>query len=119
MKRDDNPVDICFPLRRALILRVILRLSDNEEMDIDRGLLTALLEIDRYKHGSRSFEKIVLLTNGPGSNGLLRSNLPSAEQLSLHVDYGKFMGLVNRDLPFTMKSEDLAPAIHEYYRQLG
>ncbi|KHE91959.1 MAG: AAA family ATPase [Candidatus Scalindua rubra] len=119
LKKDDNPVDICFPLRRALILRVILRLKDGEEMDIDRGLLTAFLEIDRYKHGSRSLEKIVLLTKGPGSKGLMRSNLPSAEQLSLHVDYDMFMGLVNRDLPFKMKSEDLAPAVHEYYRQLG
>ncbi len=116
---DNNPVDICFPLRRALILRVILQLNDNEEMDIDRGLLTALLEIDMYKHGSRSLEKMVLQTKGSGPNGLSRSNLPSSEQLSLHVDYDNFIGLVNRDLPFKMKSEDLAPAIHEYYRQLG
>ena len=115
---DDNPVDICFPLRRALSLRVILGLNDNEEMDIDKGLLTALLEIDRYKHGTRSLEKIVILTKGSGSKGLMRSNLPSSEQLSLHVDCDNFMSLVNRDLPFKMKSEDLAPAIHDNYRQI-
>ena len=114
---DDNPVDICFPVRRALCLRVILGLNDDEEMDIDKGLLTAFLEIDRYKHGTRSLETIALLTKGSRSQGLMRSNLPSAEQLSLHVDYDKFMSLVNRDLPFKMKSEDLAPAVHDCYRK--
>jgi hypothetical protein len=49
---------------------------------------------------------------------LVRSNLPPEEQLSLHVDYEKFMALVKRDLPFRMKAETVAPHVHDFYRKL-
>lgn len=115
---DQDPPDIYFPVRRALLLRVSLGLCKDEKLDIDKGLLTAFLEIDKYKHGSRSIEAIASLSRRYVSRGFRRSDLPPADQMSLHVDYDRFMGLVNRDLSFKLKSESLAPAIHNYYRQL-
>jgi hypothetical protein len=114
---DDNPEDICFPVRRALLMRVALGLNKDEVMDIDSGLLNAFLEIDNYKHGARSCETLLLLSKRPDSSSLRRSDFPPAEQMSIHVDYNEFLSLVKRNLPFKMSSEILAPACHEFYRQ--
>lgn len=116
---DNDPVDICYPVRRALLMRVMLKYFGNEKLDIDRGLLTAFIEIDRYKHGARSLETILLLSKCVGANYLRRSDLPPREQMSLHVDYDKFIDLVNRDLPFKLNQEEIAPYVHSFYWDLG
>lgn len=113
----DDDRDICFPIRRALLIRVVLGLEKDEIMNIDKGLLTAFLEIDQYEHGARSLETILSLSKRSVSGGLMRSDLPPEDQMSLHADYNKFMSLLQRDLPFKMNSELLAPAVHEYFRQ--
>ena len=118
---DDDPRDLCFPVRRALLMRAtggFFGAAEGDTMDIDGGLLAAFLEIGRYAHGARSLETIMGLTRGAGLPGLRRSALPPEDQLSLHVDYDEFMELVDLDLPFKMNSEELAPAVHEFYRRL-
>lgn len=118
---DDAPRDLCFPIRRALLMRAtggFVGAAEGDEMDIDSGLLTAFLEIGKYEHGARSLETIMTLTRGAGLPGLRRSALPPEDQLSLHVEYDEFMELVDRDRPFKMSSEELAPAVHEFYRKL-
>src|SRR5665647_1795438 len=87
--------------------------AEGDEMDIDSGLLAAFLEIGKFEHGARSLETIMGLTRADGSPGIRRSALPPEDQLSLHVDYDEFMGLVDLDMPFKMNSEELAPAVHE------
>ena len=114
---NDKPADICFPVRRALLIRAVLDLKDDEVLKIDRGLLNAFLEIDRYHHGARSLETLLLQTKQPGSSILQRSDLPPAEQMSIHGDTGKFLSLVKHDLPFKLNAEILAPACHEFFRQ--
>jgi len=116
---DKNPEDICYPVRRALLMRVMLGYSEDDPLGIDSGLLTAFIEIDKYKHGARSLETILLLSKRVGSKTLRRSDLPPREQMSLHVDYDQFIGLINRDLPFKLNREAIAPSIHEFYRKLG
>jgi hypothetical protein len=116
---DKDPEDICFPVRRALLMRVMLEYVENEKLDIDKGLLTAFIEIDKYKHGARSLETILLLSKQAGVKTLRRSDLPPREQMSLHIDYDKFIDLVNRDLPFKLNREAISPSIHEFYRKLG
>ncbi|MBN1321820.1 MAG: AAA family ATPase [Thermoleophilia bacterium] len=118
---DDDPSDLCFPVRRALLMRSAAGYvgpAERDVMDIDSGLLSAFLEVRRYEHGARSLETILGLTKSTGLSGLKRSALPPEEQLSLHVDYDEFMNLVDRDRPFKMRSEELAPAVHEFYREL-
>ncbi|EWT02017.1 hypothetical protein N865_20485 [Intrasporangium oryzae NRRL B-24470] len=117
---DDAPTDISFPVRRALLMRAtggFVGAAENDEMDIDGGLLSAFLEIGRYEHGARSLETIMRLTRSAGQPGIRRSALPPEDQQSLHVDAREFMDLVDLDLPFTMHSEELAPAVHGFYRE--
>ncbi len=116
---DNNPADICFPVRRALLLRVAMEHLKDEALDIDRGLLTAFLEIDTYKHGARSLETIANLTNRENTKVLRRSTLPPEEHMTIHVDYNKFLSLVHRDLPFKTCRDKLAPVIHNFYLQLS
>ncbi len=118
---DDAPRDLSFPIRRALLMRAtggFVGAAEGDEMDIDSGLLTAFLEIGKYEHGARSLETIMGLTRGGGLSGLRRSSLPPEDQLSLHVDYDEFMELVDCDRPFKMNSEELAPAVHDHFREL-
>ncbi len=118
---DDDPRDLCFPIRRALLMRAtggFVGAAEGDEMDIDSGLLAAFLEIGKYEHGARSLETIMGLTRDAGLPGIRRSALPPEDQLSLHVDYDEFMKLVDCDRPFKMSSEELAPAVHDDYRAL-
>lgn len=116
----DDPPDVAFPLRRALMLRSKLDLED-ERLRIDRGVLTALLEVTRYRHGSRSMEKIIDQIKSamtPG-DGIRRSHLPPRQLLQLHVDADEFLGLVERDLAYQFDVEPMARAYHEFYVKLA
>jgi hypothetical protein len=115
----DVPEDICFPVRRALLIRAVLGVKDDKRLEIDRGILSALIEINRYKHGARSLEKIVLQVKNPGIPAIRRSDLPAADILSLHADSEAFLAIVNRDLAFKTHAESLAPFVHEFFRDLG
>jgi hypothetical protein len=91
--------DITYPVRRALLLRVHLGVGPNESPSIDPGLLAAFLEIDQYRHGARSLEKIaeqVRLASRTGE--FTRSDLPARSQLDLHVDADRFLSLVEREI---------------------
>jgi hypothetical protein len=133
-KTVDDPTDIYFPVRRALFLRTVLGLRDEDRLDIDRGVLAALLEVPRYTHGSRSFEKLILqiregsrggrdLDTAPrdsrivGKEGALRrSGLPSPELLSLFVDKRpKFLKIMERNRTHPIDIEKLAKEIHHYW----
>lgn len=109
----DDPTDTGFPIRRALLLRVMSKHFGDKPLHIDFGLLNAFLKIDRYKHGARSLETIIDLTMGAG--GLVRSFLPPREQIGLHVDYDLFMDLIQQDQEFKTNCSKLAPAIHAQY----
>jgi len=113
----DDESDICFPVRRALLLRVFLKHFGDKRLSIDGGVLSAFLELGRYKHGARSMETVAhqMMTRGlPGE--VRRSDLPPAEVMSMHADHDEFMSIANRDLKFKAMADKLAPAVHEFYR---
>jgi hypothetical protein len=117
----DDPTDLSFPVRRALLLRSaagLPGLENRKELDIDSGLLAALLEVREYAHGARSLESIIGFVRTSGLPGLQRSELPPDDQLSLHVQCDEFKKLVERDRRFKMISELLAPAVHEFFLDL-
>jgi hypothetical protein len=116
---DNDSPDITYPVRRALLLRSADGLYGNESLETDDGLLSSFLLISAYRHGARSLETIVRLTRDPRSAALRRSGLPPEDQLGLHVDARAFTGLAVRVLDFKMHGEELAPHIHEYYRELA
>jgi len=91
----NTPDDITFPVRRALLLRVHLGIDANAPLNIDPGLLTAFLEIDRYRHGARSLEKIAEQVRHASRTGEFgRSDLPPRSLLDLHVDAARFLSLL-------------------------
>ena len=117
----DDPHDICFPVRRGLLLRSMLGMRDDEPMQIDRGLLAALIETPRYTFGSRSFENVVAPLKGIGP--IRRSALPADAVLQMHLGGGdgllKFEEIMTRSQDFERLAEQLAPAIHRHYVQLA
>ena len=115
----DDPMDVCFPVRRGLLMRSILKLFGDEHLKIDRGILSALIEVEKYNHGARSMEKILMQLKQPGDDVIHRSNLPPAEIMSIHADYESFIKIANRHLEFKTNADLLAPSVHEFYRKLG
>ena len=112
-----------YPIRRALLLRALLgyvkdkeKDKENAVMQIDPGLLTAILEAGHYRNGSRSMEKLIAhltATDEPPS----RTQLPHDVLLGLYVeDVAEFHLLLRRSYEFQAKAELLAPKIHEKYR---
>jgi hypothetical protein len=95
----DGPTDHTYPLRRAMLLRAVLRgrapqIFSGDELRIDRGILDAFLDVPAYYHGSRSLESIVEMSALSGSLRYERSALPALHQIALHVDAEAFMRLV-------------------------
>jgi hypothetical protein len=84
-------------------------------LDIDHGVLRALIETREYKHGIRSMESIVAMSLLSGKRSFERSSLPSEAQLDLHVDGQEFLALVQQmDLESNLL-ERLAEANHEVF----
>jgi hypothetical protein len=116
--------DPYFIIRRAIILRVLFQINApqiiSEEngvrwINIDRGILRAFLETETYKHGVRSMESIITMSILAEASSYERSNLPSEEQLNLHVDGLDFLSLVQQiDLQGDLL-EKLAQAAHEVF----
>ncbi|RLA56816.1 MAG: hypothetical protein DRR04_13795, partial [Gammaproteobacteria bacterium] len=122
----DDPSDVGYPIRRAIMLRVHAERFGSNRLDIDPGLLNAMLKIDEYTHGARSIQTIVNQITGRGKRGLLRSNIPPREQLGLHVNYDQFMKLVQEGAElhmeatkFKAKAKELGPQIHDFYLELA
>ena len=115
----DQPdvTDITFPVRRALLLRSFVKAKPDDVLDPDRDLLNALIRQPRYKHGTRSMEKIVeplRATHAP----LRLAQLPAPQVLTQHLDTAEaFQSLLveNGNFLISKHLHDLAAAIHENY----
>ncbi|NMM65948.1 Ryanodine receptor Ryr [Clostridium sp. P21] len=117
--------DQLFIIRRAMLLRSLLErkvpylINDSREAQIDNGVLRALLKIKRYKHESRSMEAILEMSMLTNAKTWEQSDLPSKEQLKLHVDEEQFLRHLMQDAFYGEKIENLAIAIHNKYRLLN
>ena len=124
-----NPVkgsgaDPYFIIRRAILLRSSLKRgtpqlfekrSGKELLNIDHGVLRALLQIGQYKHGARSIESLLAMSQLTGKNAFERSCLPAESQLDLHVDGRSFLSLVQQVELEGPMLERLAEAAHEVF----
>jgi hypothetical protein len=118
-----SPEDLTYLLRRAMILRSVLRdkaitIFDKEgTAQIDPGVLRAFLMTPEFYHGIRSMEAIIDMSILTGKDSYQQSSLPSKEQLALHTNPEIFMRLVEQELFFGNALEDIAKALHEQYLQ--
>jgi len=118
--------DPFYVIRRAILLRSILRRdaaqlfesrSGRELLNIDSGVLRALLHTRRYRHGVRSMESVIAMSQLSGKSRFERSCLPAIAQLDLHVEAQDFQSLVQQmDLEGELL-ERLAEAAHEVFVQ--
>ncbi len=97
-----NATDETYMLRRALLLRALLRgrssqLITGGLLNIDPGVLRAFLDATAYLHGARSMESIIEMSALAGKLRYERSALPAQHQLSLHVDADEFLALVRQE----------------------
>lgn len=120
--------DPYFIIRRAILLESILRRSAPQIYtpsgpQIEDNLLDAFLETRAYRHGVRSMESIVAMSQLSGKTRFERSCLPPISQMNLHVIGWDFMARVQK-LKFEGEAlEKLAQAVHEdfceYMRAAG
>jgi RyR domain len=112
--------DPYYVLRRAILLRSMLsrdakHLLRNNELQIDSGVLRALLLTWRYKHGARSMESVIAMSQLDGKTRFERSSLPTKAQLDLHVDGQDFLAHVHQLELDGEVLERLAKAAHVIY----
>ncbi len=102
---DSSAADPFYIIRRAILLRSILwrnarhlfQPNDGiQVLNIDKGVLRAFLKTRFYKHGIRSMESIVDMSQLAGKTKYERSSLPPETQLDLHVDGQEFLALVQQ-----------------------
>jgi hypothetical protein len=124
--RQKDSSDPYYVIRRAILLRSILRRDapqlferqgDKETLNIDSGVLRALLHTRRYKHGVRSMESVIAMSQLAGAHRFERSCLPAVAQLDLHVDANDFQALVQRIELEGEQLEALAEAAHQMFVQ--
>ncbi len=110
---EDDPTDLCCPIRRALFIRAQFWLKPEERLHMDPGVLRALLEIKHYKSGSRSLEYLCKhLRSQSGGTTPRRSHLPGNPLLNLHVEASAFWNICERDLVFASAAKQLAEGFH-------
>jgi hypothetical protein len=100
------------------VLRSVLGLKETDELDIDPGLLHALLGATAYRHGARSFEKILTaLVHGRDGGRLHRAALPPDPALGRETDAVEFRRLMEQWNTFKNHPdiEVLAAAVHERF----
>ena len=112
--------DPYYVLRRAMLLRSMLMRDAKQvlrkgQVQIDSGVLRALLMTLKYKHGARSMESVIAMSQLEGKTRFERSSLPTKGQLDLHVDGQDFQALVHQ-LPLKGDVLDkLARAAHKVF----
>ena len=95
----DNNWGNIFKIRRAILLHVFLKdlapwlfryNGSRDELEIDEGVLRALLNVNMYEHGARSIRALLSMSLLSGRSKFERSCLPEDPQLSLHVNADDF-----------------------------
>lgn len=113
-----NEEDIQYPVRRALFIRGICGKRGNDILNIDFGLLNALIKTRKFTHGSRSLEKILLYLKTKNTDKLQRSNLPTNNILNMLVE-NDFLSHLEEDKFFDFQSYKIAPQIHNNWMKIG
>jgi len=110
-------------MRRAAVLRLQFSLKapqlfdSAENLQIDPAVLRAFLGVRRYRHGIRSLEALLDMSQLAGRKRFDAGCLPHPQQMSLHVDATDFLCLLHSGVSLATVRETLAQALHKHYLQ--
>ena len=112
--------DPYYVLRRAILLRSLLSREASHVLrqgvvQIDSGVLRAMLLTRVYRHGARSMESVIAMSQLAGKTRFERSSLPTEAQLDLHVDGQDFLARVQQLELHGEILERMARAAHAVY----
>lgn len=120
----DTHGDPDYIVRRASLLRVMLqqsapdlfqKIDGVDRLTIDSGVLNAFLRTSSYRHGARSIESIISMSQLKCKASFERSSLPSQAQLEVHVSGAEFLTNVSGLQLNPDQLDLLARAAHEIY----
>ena len=77
-------------LLRDLFLRKCPEICEDGQVNISRCLLSAMLSVSEYRHGTRSLEMILAMSRLSGLKRFLPASLPLDDQLNLHLKVKDF-----------------------------
>ncbi len=109
-------------IRRGMLLREqIVRkcpgILDNGTINISRSLLSAMLSVSKYRHGTRSLELILAMSCLSGVKRFTPSCLPMDEQLNLHLNAKDFRHKLAFEQIMGGVVETYAKIAHEHFRR--
>lgn len=118
--------DLYFPIRRALMIRGAFGCAPDAKLEIDEGLVAALLQVKTYRHGSRSLNKILQPLVNDYPDAIHASLLAPADELAMHTNSEDFLKLVDEtteraEVPQLSDAvaQKIAPQIHGVWNRLG
>lgn len=115
-----QPPDVMIPIRRAQLIRNMLGVKGNETLNIDPGLLNALIRIKKYEKGLRALEQILASLQGGYHHRFQRVNTPPAYILETLVNsYHDFLDLLFEDMTVDMLVLRVAPMIHNIWLKIA
>lgn len=91
------------------------RSNGRKRLNIDAGVLRALLRTRQYNYGIRSMESLLAMSMLSGKASFERSSLPAESLLEIHVDSLDFLSLVQQIVLTEKLAERLAEAAHEVF----
>jgi hypothetical protein len=115
--------DKSYILRRAITFRNILERTakqifvSDKRAEIDESVIDAFLFTEQYKHGIRSMESMVALSQLSNKVSFEKSFLPNETQLALHVNAIDFIAILQKMVLDPITIERMAEVAHEIYRQ--
>jgi hypothetical protein len=102
-------------LRRALAKRSKRLFDEGESLRIDPRVLAAFLNVWEFRHGARSIEAIVEMSQLQDHQQFAPSMLPPPMQMRLHVEPEEFMRIIQHWRHLESQLEAIAEAIHEHF----
>jgi len=103
-------------LLRDLLLRKCPEICDNGRINISRCLLSAMLSVSEYRHGTRSLEMILAMSRLSGLRRFQPASLPLDEQLNLHLKVKDFRQKLEFEQIMGDVVERYAEIEHEHFR---
>ena len=110
-------------IRRAILLRSVLErtaghlIAPDGQPAISAPVVQAFLRVKKYKHGARSLESLVTMSNLVNGTQFGESALPSDNLLGLHVAADDFRRILRESTVSEALIERIAEACHEDWKK--